>query len=232
VTTYGQRREDVISWPEDTEARAALEEYLDSMPDPDDQRAVWPSLSGELLNFAGADLSGLDLGGAYLFNTVLTGVRMVNCYLRKATLNGADLRDADLTGADLFKAEADECLAQRAVFRTANLFAVDFGRADLSNCDLRDTVMNSSNFYASDLRGADLRGTSLRFCGFGTEAAPTLLDGARMFGCALDEASGVVSGAVDVGESGPNLIQGADLIEWLRQHGASDVRGLAGESPA
>ena len=228
MTTPGQQRKDVTSWPTDREARAALEVYLDSSPRPDDRRAVWPLLAGDRLNFVGADLSSLDLSEAYLFNAVLTDVRMANCVLRKATLSGADLQGADLTGADLSKAEVDECQARGAIFRAANLFAVNLRRSDLSHADLRDAVLNSARLQGCNLGSADLRGASLRFCRFGNDSSPTLLYGARMFGCAVDDARGVVSGPVDVGESSPELVDGPDLVDWLRRNGATDIGYRAG----
>ncbi|TML22932.1 MAG: pentapeptide repeat-containing protein [Actinobacteria bacterium] len=134
------------------------------------------------------------------------------------------LREANLTAADLVKVEAVECQAAGAVFRGANLLGADFTRADLRETDLRDALLNSVRFNACDLRTADLRGAWLRSCWFGHEDNPALLSDARLGGCRVEEATGVLTGPVDVGETAPQWIDGAELAAWFAAHGAPAVR--------
>ena len=88
-----------------------------------------------------ADLTGVNLYGAYLRGADLTGVNLYEAYLRGADLTGADLVRADLVRADL---------------RGADLIGADLVRADLRGADLR-----GANLYGADLREADLTGADL-----------------------------------------------------------------------
>jgi len=216
----GRRREDVVAWPQDAEAREALAGYLDAWQAPG---LPLPTLAADLLDFRGADLTGLDLGEAYLFNATLAGVSRVKTNLAKANLNGADLRLANFTSADLYKAEADECLADSAIFRDANLFAVNFGRARLVECDFRGATLNSVRLRRADVSAANLRAASLPDARFGDGEMPTVLTGARMFSCDLAGAHGAVIGPVDVGEHEPTLVDGAELLAWFAAQGAPNV---------
>ncbi len=217
---HGRRREDVVAWPSDVEAREALESYLDSFATAGDRH---PTLGADLLDLRGAELRGLDLASAYLFNTVLAGVNLANANLVRATLSGADLRFADLTGADLYKAEADECLADGAIFREAELFAVYFGRARLVECDFRGATLNSVRLRCADLTRADLRTASLPDARFGDDEDPTVVTAARMFACDIAGAHGTVVGPVDIGEDEPALVDGTELLAWFAAQGAPNI---------
>lgn len=220
MSQWRHRREDVVAWPDDPQAREALGRFLDAVSA---KPAVYPSFPADFMDFRGADLRGLDLTAAYMFNAVLAGVNLSRACLHQATLNGADLRMADLTGADLTRAEADECRADGAIFRDANLFAVDFGRASLVECDFRGATMNSVRLLRTDLTRSDLRGASLFDARFGTDRTPTVLGGARLFGADVRRASGAVVGPIDVGEDEPSLVDGEELISWLVAQGAREV---------
>jgi hypothetical protein len=218
---WRHRRDDVVAWPNDPEARDALDKYLDLVSA---GYEVHPTFSADLMDLRGADLRELDLSEAYLFNAVLTGVNLVGAYLVRATLNGADLRNADLTRAKLTKAEADECRADDAIFRDADLFAVDFTRARLVGCDFRGALMNSVRLLRTDLTGADLRGARLFDARFGSERMPTLLRRARLSEADVRTASGVVVGPIDVGTDEPSLLNGEKMIAWFAAQGAPEVR--------
>ncbi|MFC6879501.1 pentapeptide repeat-containing protein [Actinomadura yumaensis] len=227
MSGYGISRQDVRAWPTDPEAAEALSSYLDGL-------CAAPSgesgevLSGELMDFRGADLSQPMLDGAFLFNTDLSGVRLVGASLDRANLSGAILHGADLTGANLTKAEAVECDARHATFAAATLFAVNFVGADLRSADLRSAIMNSASLGWTRLDGADLRSASLRFCRFGRrDQNATALAGARIANCALDDATGFITGPVDVGEKAPQLIDGTELQAWLQARGAPKITAVA-----
>jgi hypothetical protein len=217
--------ESVAAWPQSPAAREALRKYLDALTG--DPLEVSPELAGDLLDFAGADLSGLRLGSAFLFTSNLAGVRLIDTFLARATLSGADMRQADLSRADLTKAEAVECDARGASFRGANLFAADLCRADLRAADLRETILNSVLLLGTDLRGADLRSASLRYARLGvTPDFAVRMSNARIFGCAVDEAKGFLIGPVDVGQDEPRLLDGAEVEAWFRERGAPKVQVL------
>lgn len=220
MSQWGHRREDVVAWPDDLEAREALGKYLDAM---NAGPEVHPILSADLMDFRGADLRGLDLGGAYLFNTVLAGVNLSGADLSGATLTGADLRRADLTGARLAKAEAEKCRAEGAIFRDADLFAVEFYYARLANADFRGATMTSVRLMGADLTDTDLRGAILVDARFGLEDTPAVLSGVRLFGADVREARGSVVGPIDVGEDEPSLVDGEEMIAWFAAQGAPEV---------
>ncbi|MBX6748539.1 MAG: pentapeptide repeat-containing protein [Micromonosporaceae bacterium] len=220
TSQWRYRREDVVAWPDDPEAREALGKYLDAMSA---EPEVQPIFGAALMDLRGADLRGLDLSEAYLFNTVLVGVNLSGAYLVKATLNGADLRHADLTGAKLTKAEAYQCRADGAIFRNADLFAVEFYYARLVEGDFRGATMTSIRFLGADLTGADLRGAKLVDARFGDEEAPAVLSGARLSGADVRTAWGSVVGPIDVGGDEPSLVDGEEMISWFAAQGAPRV---------
>jgi hypothetical protein len=219
-TQWSNRRDDVVEWPDDPVAREALGKYLDVLSAGPE---VHPILGADLMDFRGADLRGLDLGGAYLFNTVLAGVNLSGACLARATLSGADLRQANLSGATLTKAEADECRADGAIFRGADLFAVFFNRASLVGCDFRGAAMNSVRLRRANLTNADLREAVVFDVRFGDEGSPTILSGARLFGADVRKAWGSVVGPIDVGEDEPLLVDGEEMIAWFAAQGAPEV---------
>jgi uncharacterized protein YjbI with pentapeptide repeats len=215
-----QRREDVLGWPVDGVAREALEIYLDELSA---RRPLRPALHGSTLDFRGANLSGLDLIAAVLFGSNLEGVRLIGADLAKAKLNGANLRNADLSGADLTKVDADDCDATGANFRGARLFGAELTSVRLVECDLRDSVLNGGRLLGTDFTGADLRRAGLPGAWFGSERFPTVLRRARVFGCNLYGASGVIVGPVDIGEHEPTLVDGDELVAWFATQDARDV---------
>lgn len=214
------RREDVVAWPTDSAARSTLESYLDSFAN---GQQFPPTLHGPELDFRGADLSGLDLGEAYLFNAVLAGVNLSNAVLVKTTLSGADLRLTNMTGANLTRADADECDATGAIFRGARLLGARLPRARLVESDLRETTLNGARLLGADLTAADLRGATAASLRFGIDDRPTVLSRARLFGCNLFGAGGLVTGPVDIGEHEPTLVDGAELLAWFAAQDAPDV---------
>ena len=120
-----------------------------------------------------------------------------------------DLRGADLSWLRL----------PAAYLFNANLAGVRLVRAYLGNATLSGADLREANLTAADLRGAWLRS-----CWFGHEDNPALLSDARLGGCRVEEATGVLTGPVDVGETAPQWIDGAELAAWFAAHGAPAVR--------
>lgn len=216
VMAYGRSGDDVTRWPPDAAARQALEKYLRGLPT-DSLNIIVPLGAGKL-DFTGADLSGLELSDAELIEAMLPGVRLVGADLASAWLIGTVLRDADLSRCNLRKAQARACDARGAVFRGANLQRAEFDDANLRGADLSQTRLSGAALLGTDLRDADLRE-----CSFGQAGRSTDLDEARLAGCRVDGATGLVAGTADVGTDTSRPLHGADLQRWFAEHGAPDV---------
>ncbi|MEU8328469.1 pentapeptide repeat-containing protein [Micromonospora sp. NPDC048839] len=215
MSRYKRTGGDVVRWPDNSDARAALAEWLAGS-------AAY--LSGDSLDFRGADLSRLDLLDAYLADSQLVGVRFEEANLGAANLANAEARGADFSSADLAKADLVGCAGGAARFRSARLFAVQLDDAVLDGADFGHAILNSATLYKTDLRGANLEYASLRWCKLGGTSMPTVLSGARMFGCQLDGAKGAVVGPVFVDEGATRSLGGGDLEAWLSAQGAESVR--------
>lgn len=77
MSRYKRASGDVTRWPDSPDARKALQEWFTDA-------SATAYLSGDLLDFRGADLSRLDLAGAYLANSHLAGVRFEEANLGDA----------------------------------------------------------------------------------------------------------------------------------------------------
>ncbi|MFR9779621.1 pentapeptide repeat-containing protein [Micromonospora sp. MS34] len=213
----------VARWPDGPEAREALEEWFAAVASD-----TTSYLSGDFLDFRGADLSTIDLTDAYLASACLTGVRFEDANLGGANLTNAELEDADLSFADLAKAELVGCSATNARFRGARLFAAELDDAVLAGADLSHAILNSAKLYKTDLRGANLEFASLRWCILGGRNMPATLSGARLFGCQLEGAKGAVVGPAFVDEHATRSLDGAELEAWFVERGAESIQVLPG----
>ncbi|WP_406073446.1 pentapeptide repeat-containing protein [Micromonospora sp. NBC_01638] len=217
MSKYKRSGADVIRWPDSPDAREALEEWFAAPPST-------AYLSGDFLDFRGADLSRLDLAGAYLANSDLVGVRFEEANLGDANLANAELQGADFSFADLAKAEMVGCSAGKARFRSARLFSVQLDDAVLAEADLSYAILNSAKLYKTDLRDANLEFASLRWCTLGGTSMPAVLSGARMFGCQFEGAKGAVVGPVFVDEGATRSLGGGELAAWFSAQGAENVQ--------
>lgn len=100
-------------------------------------------------NLSDVDLSGSNMGFAFL----------ANCDLEKANLWGVNLEQANLVGADLSGANLSH-----ANLRGAELVLANFERAYTIETNLRDTNLSSARLigtstFRSDFRGASMSGT-------------------------------------------------------------------------
>jgi uncharacterized protein YjbI with pentapeptide repeats len=223
MSRYKRSSGDVTRWPDNPDARQALEEWFAALgADPTSY------LSGGFLDFRGADLSSIDLMDAYLGSACLTGVRFEDANLGGANLTNAQLDGADLSFADLAKAELTGCSASNARFRSARLFAAELDEAVLAGADLSHAILNSAKLYRTDLRGANLEFASLRWCTLGGRNMPAVLTGARMFGCHLEGVKGIVIGPVLVDEDGTRSLDGAGLEAWFAEQGAESLQVVSG----
>ncbi|MDQ2929394.1 MAG: protein kinase [Gemmatimonadota bacterium] len=92
-------------------------------------------------NFAGQNLSGLDLAGldfkrANLSHATLVGTKMMKARMFSVHLDGANARNADLSGAILDLATLRSTNFTRATLRDASLYAVIMQKANFTDADL------------------------------------------------------------------------------------------------
>jgi uncharacterized protein YjbI with pentapeptide repeats len=135
-------------------------------------------------NLRGADLAGIDLGhpawtppdniatfvnlgGADLRDTNLTGANLSFVDLGGANLNGANLSSANLKRANLGHTNLSETDLSGANLETANLEYANLRKADLTGARLDTSYLNSAQLDGTILRGviltqASLEGTDLR----------------------------------------------------------------------
>ena len=126
------------------------------------------ALAGELRY---ADLTNIDLSGAYLRERNFEGVRMSNCTAQEVDFSGTSLLDARLTkgifsramfdGADLTRAG---CYAAR--MNGASLKRVIAVQASLCRANLKGADLTGADLRESDLRGADLSGATITSADF------------------------------------------------------------------
>jgi uncharacterized protein YjbI with pentapeptide repeats len=124
----------------------------------------------------GADLSGANLQGAFLFKANLEGVHLqgatlIGANLRRANMLGVRLQGADLSGANLQEAflvhvsfrdaRLSEANLQGARMIQAHLEEADLLRANLRGAQLSSAYLQGANLQGADLSGANLQGADL-----------------------------------------------------------------------
>ncbi|MGC5246344.1 pentapeptide repeat-containing protein [Gordonia sp. DT219] len=211
MTEYQTDPAAVRRWPDDPAARAALEDFFRRAA----RQESIPILAGSDRDFRGADLRGLNLGGAWFSDADIRGVVLRDSRLNGACLSAADARGADLTNAQLRKADLSDCNAAQAVLRGAYL----------QRCDLDTAILREADLTGADCRNAfmpdvDLRGATLDAVLFDSGEGSTDLGGSRLSGATLHGATGRISGAIDVGDEAPDVLSGPQLQSWLTARGA------------
>ncbi|MCP4663533.1 MAG: hypothetical protein GY856_49745, partial [bacterium] len=125
------------------------------------RRAFAEARPRQTMQLAGADFSGAELRGVDLGGAVLQGTSFERAELRGASLAAADLAEASLRFAD----------ARRASFAGADLTRVagdhaDFQDADLEGADLTGADLRFSRFARADLHNTVLAETQTAGAGF------------------------------------------------------------------
>jgi uncharacterized protein YjbI with pentapeptide repeats len=133
------------------------------------------------LNLAGANLAKADFSGAKLAGTNLSGANLARAKFFRADLSqadlsratlfkanfsqaemaGANLNGADLTGAFLIRANLSGATLLQACMKGANL-----GQASLFRAKLVGAVLNQASFFKADLSEADLSEANLEGANF------------------------------------------------------------------
>jgi uncharacterized protein YjbI with pentapeptide repeats len=155
------------------------DEFQCLLEDSWEEHAEWPEVA--VKDLRGADLSDINLQGAYLYRVNLNGTRLVRAKLQAAILvevdaSGAILERADLretraigvqlTDANLYLARLQRAALMGADLSYANLARARLRRASLAlttwrGADLHMTRFSRNNMMGSDLRGLDMTSVDL-----------------------------------------------------------------------
>ena len=117
-------------------------------------------------NLSNAILVDVDLSNTVLIGTTLTKTDLTGANLIGATLTGMDLSDtilrgADLTGANLIDVDLSGIDLTGTILRGADLTGANLIGVDLSGMDLTDTILRSIDLTSMNLTGTILRGADL-----------------------------------------------------------------------
>ena len=122
-------------------------------------------------NLIDVDMSGRDLTGDDLSNTIITdtnlsdailvGADLSNAVLIGTTLTGADLTDANLAGVSLAYKDLTGTILKGADLTGANLDGVDLSGKDLTGTILKGVDLSGTYHTGTILTGDDLTGTKL-----------------------------------------------------------------------
>lgn len=142
-----------IDWPEATSAGTWFRKLQGQRTGPEPCIAL---RSLRRLNLSGAHLHCLDLWGARLDGSNLSGIRGYYAILGGASFVGANLEGACLEGANLTRANFSSVRAEHADFESA-----DLNKASLISANLAQAYLVDANFFEADLSGADLAGARI-----------------------------------------------------------------------
>lgn len=103
-----------------------------------------------LIDFAGGDLTAVNLSGLILSNanfvaTNLRGADLTDTDLSESNLRYIKLNGADLSGAYLEGANLQNASLQNASLALANLIGADLSNANLTNTNLQNTSLGKTN---------------------------------------------------------------------------------------
>lgn len=193
-----------------------LEELIESELPPEDQtpisrrefvlKLLVTSTDKELrcqgMNFAGANLSKLDLRGinfkyAVLKNANLGGANLSYCNFERADLSRAVLDSANLLGAKMLCANMEgaslkgcnfeDPAGTRANMEGALMKSVNLEGSHMAGVNLRVANLKNANLQNCDLRGAVLAGADLENCDLsGCDLQEANLRGANLKGAAFE----------------------------------------------
>ncbi|XP_072025798.1 BTB/POZ domain-containing protein KCTD9-like [Amphiura filiformis] len=194
-----------------------LEEMVKSKEPPSDHSAITRrefvkllkgvAVNGELrcqgMNFAGADLSKLDLRFinfkmANLSGANLTLANLSYCSLERANLSGANMDGANLQGvkmvlanlegASLRNCNFEDPCGSKANLEGVNMKGVNLEDSQMTGVNLRVATLKNANLKNSNLRWAVLAGTDLENCNLtGSDLQDANLRGANVKNATFEE---------------------------------------------
>ena len=181
--------------------RQDVESIIEAIGSRDRARIATERVAELRLGLRGADLSGAQILGADLAQSMfqhanLSGARLVNVDLTEASLVDADLSraqfyDVNLTGTNLWSANPSGAMLQdvqmaRMNLHNVNLTGANLGRANLSEGILQDATVAKAWLERANLAGANFQGADLsqawlmRADLFGADFLDANLTGANM----------------------------------------------------
>ena len=150
---------------------------------------VHVDLSGAKL--AGTNLSGFDFEQAWLDGVDLSGAKLTNANLQAsrledANLSGADFREADLsrcdaTGANCRGADFTGSTALGAKFKFSRLISARFSSADLSGSTFDGAELIMTRFDHANLKHVDFSGAFINEADFGSADLSAAIVGLTTF---------------------------------------------------
>lgn len=122
-------------------------------------REDWEKMRANLscVDLSGAYLSCVNLSCAILSHTILRNADLTYAYLGNADLRNVDLKGAYLSGANL--SGTDLIYADLTYARLGN---VDLSGADLTGANLSYTYLRNADLSCTDLTGANLSNANLK----------------------------------------------------------------------
>lgn len=123
------------------------------------------------LNLSGANLSRTDLSGAFLYEVNLSGANLEEANLSEALLDEANFSSANLSRANLSRANLSRADLRWANFSEANLSEAKLGethlswanlsRANLSEANLNEALLDRANLSEANLSNIKLNRATL-----------------------------------------------------------------------
>ena len=132
------------------------------------------------INLQGSWLNGADLPGVRLEGAVLYDVCLQDAHLESARLQGARLRDAVLEGAHLDGVHLEGAYLGRANLQRAHLHGADMKGAHLTMAQLQAALIGDAKLQGVDLVRAGLQGAIL---------SKSALQGAYLWGAGFQAAN-------------------------------------------
>ncbi len=168
--------------------------HIDIVKDRIDHWNEWRRKNTKVVpDFAGADLSELNLAGANL---------------AKADFSGAKLAGTNLSGANLARAKFFRADLSQADLSRANLFKANLSQADMAGANLNGADLTGAFLIRANLSGASL----LQACVKGANLGQASLFRAKLVGAVLSQASFFKADLSEADLSEANL-EGANLQE-------------------
>ncbi|MDT9294051.1 MAG: pentapeptide repeat-containing protein [Arthrospira platensis PCC 7345] len=109
-----------------------------------------------------ANLSNADLNGSNFSSASLIGTNLENANLKEASLTGADITNANLSRSDLKLARMSQINAQGTQFMFADLREADLQRGSLSGADFQGANLQNANLSQAQLTGTNFRNARLQ----------------------------------------------------------------------
>jgi hypothetical protein len=128
-------------------------------------------------------LRGFNLSGANLAGVILPAANLYDCDFSDAHMPGVTLNHATISNCKFLRADLRAAQLRHARLPGNDLTEVDLGGADLLRADLVNTKLDGAKMIGASLAGATVVRTSFR----GAELRDTLIFGAAVWDVEMDE---------------------------------------------